>query len=293
VGDQVQPDNYNAVLGVEAGALRCLPARLGGPVPIGDYLFDPLDYQHAIVAPFRGHERAGLLTTPIWKYVQLQPAAVPQVTTVLAFQNGDPAMLEEPIGDGRVILLATDLSSVSLDRSTEPPTPWSALAAWPSFPPLVQQMLRFSVRGRTQQRNVLVGEALRGSVPAGSSEATVSIADPTGRRQRVPVKMDDDENQWTYTETSLSGVYGIFIQSETDRTDRYTVNLDTRESRLDRFDVELLPSQFRHEATAEDTETPSFLAPQPAQFFRYVLTAVLLLLICESSLAWFFGRAAG
>ncbi len=292
LGDQVQPENYNSVLGVDAGALRCLPARLGEPVAPGQYLFDPLEYQHPIVAPFRGHERAGLLTTPIWKYVKLQCDAATHVAKVMAFQNGDPAILAESIGDGRVILLATDASSVSLDRSTEPPTPWSAFAAWPSFPPLIQQMLRSAVRGRTQLRNVIAGESLRGSMPAGSRETTVSIANPAAKRQRVSVKMDGNENQWTYTETSLSGVYGVFIQSETDRIDRYAVNLDTRESHLDRFDVELLPSQFRHETTADNTDTPSLLIPQPAHFFRYVLTVVLLLLICESLLAWFFGRAA-
>ncbi len=122
IGDQVQPDNYNAVLGVDAGPLCCLPARLGEPVATGEYLLDPLDYQHPIVQPFRNHERAGLLTTPIWKYVRLQPAASADVQPVMAFQNGDPAMLEGVIGQGHVISVAprTRRAYRSIDRPHPP-----------------------------------------------------------------------------------------------------------------------------------------------------------------------------
>ena len=182
----------------------CAASQLGWamPMPLGEYLFEPLDYQHPIVEPFRGHERAGLLTTPVWKYVKLTPDPNGKVATALAFQSGDPAMLEQSVGHGRVILVATDASSVSVDRSTDPPTPWSALAAWPSFPPLVQQMLRSAVRGRTQMRNVIVGEALQGALPVGSAETSVAITDPAGRRQRVPVKVDGSQSQWTFTATS-------------------------------------------------------------------------------------------
>ncbi len=145
-------DELQQRLGAAAGGLQILPAQLGEPVQLGEYFFDPLDYRHPIVEPFRGHERSGLLTTPIWKYVKLTPLPVPggEVRTALAFENGDPAVLEATLGRGHVILLATDASSTSVDPATDPPTPWSALAAWPSFPPLVQQMLKSAVRGRTQ-----------------------------------------------------------------------------------------------------------------------------------------------
>ena len=59
LGDQVQATNYNSILGAEAGELQILPAQLGEPVPLGEYFFDPLEYRHPIVEPFRGHERVG------------------------------------------------------------------------------------------------------------------------------------------------------------------------------------------------------------------------------------------
>ena len=180
LGDQVQAANYNAVLGPAAGPHRCFSVQLGEPSDLGQYLLDPLDYRHPMLAPFRGHERAGLLTTPVWKYVNMTRDAQSTATVVLGFQHGAPAIVEEAVGSGRIILVATDASSVSWDRSTDPPTPWSAWVSWPSFPPLVQQMLRTAVGSRARLRNVVVGESLQDTLPAGSAVASVLITDPLG-----------------------------------------------------------------------------------------------------------------
>ncbi len=74
--------------------------------------------------------------------------------------------------------------------------------------------------------------------------------------------------------------------------ERYAVNLDTRESQLERLDADLLPSQFQR-GTADDAP-PGARADvlSPSQSFRYVLAVVLLLLLCETFLAWFVGRSA-
>jgi hypothetical protein len=292
LGDQVQATNYNSILGTEAGGLRILPAQLSEPVQLGEYFFDPLDYRHPIVEPFRGHERSGLLTTPIWKYVKLTPLPGGEVRTALAFENGDPAVLEATLGRGHVILVATDTSSTSVDPATDPPTPWSALAAWPSFPPLVQQMLKSAVRGRTQLRNATVGDALRGTIPPGLADASVVMTDPAGRGQRVPAEVNGSESRWTFTETIRSGVYTVAIGGASGDVQRYAVNLDTRESQLERLDADLLPSQFQRgtaDAAQHDARADGL---SPSQSFRYVLAVVLLLLLCETFLAWFVGRSA-
>ena len=54
---------------------QILPAQVGEPVPLGEYFFDPLEYRHPIVEPFRGHERSGLLTTPDLEVRQADAAA--------------------------------------------------------------------------------------------------------------------------------------------------------------------------------------------------------------------------
>ncbi len=289
VGDQVQASNYNSVLGPGAGPNRCLSVRLDGPVELGEYLLDPREYQHPMIEPFRGHERSGLLTTPIWKYLKAE--VEPSSSLVLAFQNGDPALVEQSVGAGRVVLLLTDASSVSLDRTTDPPTPWSALAAWPSFPPLMQQMLQAAVQGRGRVRNVVVGDALRGWLPPGSPDTSVVVRDPSGRQQRVPVEVDGVQMQWTYGSTLLGGVYRVSWQDQdTASPQLYAANLDTSESRLDRFDAELLPSEFRRESGPDEEDEPRLEVRKPKSYFRHLLAAVLGLLLTESFLAWFFGH---
>lgn len=290
MGDQVQPSNYNTVLGPDAGADRCFSVRLEKPVELGRYSFDPLGYRHPITQPFQGHQRAGLLTTPVWKYVPLVPVTEAEVTTVLAFQNGSPAMVAESVGNGEVLLVATDASRGSVDRSTDPPTPWSALASWPSFPPLVQQMLKTALRGRARLRNVTVGDALHGSLPAGTSQTSVLIEDPAGRYQRVSVELKKNVAQWTYTETRKGGAYTAWLDKEDGRNRQYAVNLDTSESRLERLALDDLPVPFRQATASHRAGGPELQIPRPFSGFRYLLIGVLALLLCETTLAWRFGR---
>src|SRR5439155_10362647 len=119
---------------------RLLPARLNEVAVTGNYRLVPLDYRHSIVAPFRGFEQSGLLTTPIWKYLRLAPQ--PDAQVAAGIDTGDPAIVAGTIGRGRCIIVATAASPDSFDRTSNPPTPWTALASWPSFPPLVHEMLR-------------------------------------------------------------------------------------------------------------------------------------------------------
>lgn len=291
LGDQVQAASYNSLLGAESGGDALLTTVIGEPVPLGAYPFDPLDYRHPIVQPFRGHERAGLLTTPIWKYVRLQVGPQAESQVALAFDNGDPAIVESPVGRGHVILVATDGSDSSLDHSTTPPSPWNAWSSWPSFPPLVQQILKEAVRGRTPLRNVTVGDLLRGRLPPGSAESTVVISDPAGRDLRVSAESQDASRQWSFSDTRRSGVYSVALGGAADDVDRFAVNVDTRESQLERVDATLLPSQLQTQLLEETVASGRADGIGASQLFRYLLAAVLLLLLCESFLAWFFGRS--
>lgn len=291
LGDQVQAASYNSLLGAESGGDALLTTVIGEPVPLGAYPFDPLDYRHPIVQPFRGHERAGLLTTPIWKYVRLQVGPQAESQVALAFDNGDPAIVESPVGRGHVILVATDGSDSSLDHSTTPPSPWNAWSSWPSFPPLVQQILKEAVRGRTPLRNVAVGDLLRGRLPPGSAESTVVISDPAGSDLRVSAESQDASRQWSFSDTRRSGVYSVALGGAADDVDRFAVNVDTRESQLERVDATLLPSQLQTQLLEETVASGRADGIGASQLFRYLLAAVLLLLLCESFLAWFFGRS--
>jgi hypothetical protein len=262
-----------------------LPARLNDFAASGNYALDPLEYRHAIVAPFRGFPQSGLLTTPIWKYVRLTP--MEGAKTALAFDNGDPAIVEMQIGRGRCILVATAAAPDSMDRSSDPPTPWTALPTWPSFPPLVHEMLRLSLAGQSEGRNLLVGDELTGVLPIASADEAVNLAGPDGLRERLPIHAEAGEGRWSYSPASASGVYEARIGSS---VQRYAVNVDPRESDLARLDPELLPAQFRRELADATAESTALGASDSAAHFRWLLGGVLVLLVVEPWLAWRFGR---
>jgi Mg-chelatase subunit ChlD len=291
LGDQVQAENYNAELGGEASTQRVLPARVGNVSSDGRFSFDPLDYGHPIVAPFRGVQNAGLLTTPVWKYYVLTPYDRTTAKVALAFAGGDPAIVEESILRGRSIMFATAPSAESVDGSRSTATPWNALAAWPSFPPLVQETLAVAVSGRTEGRNLEVGQDIHGSLHSTIANLPLTVVDPEGRSERVPTVIDGEDTRWTFEGTRRSGIYESRYGPPLSRTELFAVNVDTRESNPERFDPELLPSQFSQDFELEQRNTPALPMTQRSQYFRFFLTGVLVLLLLESLLAWRFGSA--
>ena len=171
LGDQVQPENYNRLLAATNDSDKhVLPARLGSPVEAGEFGLDPLGYRHPLVAAFRDAEQTGLLTTPLQTYFQLQLAQPTRAQVALATGKGDPLIVEETIGRGRSIVVATN-ADVS----------WTAMPMWPSYVPLVQEMLLFAAGGRSKEHNVLVGQPLGGILPPGAQPAHGTSA--LGRNQ--------------------------------------------------------------------------------------------------------------
>jgi len=291
LGDLVQVDSYTQQLADQASGRRVLPARLEGLASTGNYSFDPLEYRHPILTPFAGHPQSGLLTTPVWKYLRVRPADSAAARVALAFDTGDPALIEERIGRGRSLLLTTAVSPNSLDRSTDPPTPWTALMTWPSFPPLVQELLAYVLRRRFERRNVLVGEPLDGTLAGGGLGSALTIRTPSGDAERVAVQADGPNWTWSFGGTSLSGVYLASATAAADSEQRFAVNLVTRESDLTRCDPKSLPEQFDPEFHLAKS-LGGLPSTRPTQYFRYLLALVLVLVLTETTLAWHFGTAA-
>jgi len=292
LGDQVQPESYNLELGGELSGLSVLPARLSSLTSDGQYRLEPRDYRHPIVAAFRGQERTGLLTAPVWRYLRLQPHQAQGARVALWFDSGDPAIVERSILRGRSVLVATAASEQSLDRTTQPPTPWTAWSAWPSFPPLIQEIVAFAVQDRSRGRNVLVGQELQGAVRSIVPQTTVSIARSGQPPQRVRLETDGEESRWTLAQTDWSGIYETRFEPPAASTPYYAVNVDTRESDPSRVDLDELPEQFtRHQVQEHAAQARLLPADASWALFRVVLACLLGLLLAETYLAWRLGTA--
>jgi hypothetical protein len=215
---------------------------------------------------------------------QLNEAAA----VVLAFDNGDPAFVEMEVGQGRVLLFATAASPESVDQSTDPPTPWTALASWPSFPPLVHEIVRFAASNRAAQRNVLVGDVLASQLPSTITSATGTLATPDD--EQVPLRFQGAEQFWTYHQTDQPGAYRLTFADEALPPALFTVNLDTRESNLEPVPVEGLEKLF--DQAIQPDIAPTSVVERDVSLFRLALGGLLVLLVAETFLACHSGRAS-
>jgi hypothetical protein len=253
----------------------------------GHYSYNPLEYRHAITQPFRGHERAGLLTVPTWRYFRLDQLSA-SATVALAFDNGDPAVVDAVVGQGRVLVLATAASPESIDRATDPPTPWTALASWPSFPPLVHELAHIASRDRVAQSNLHVGDPITLQLPPELKESDGMLTVPTGKQH--PIRIAGTERVWNYGETNVPGVYSVAFDEESTPPAFFAVNLRTTESNLDRVSRDSLASLFDDQPRPDSGS--SDLIERDVPLFRLALGGLLVLLVVETFLASHFGRAA-
>jgi hypothetical protein len=283
LGEQVLADRYNRELGGGAGGPRILPARLGEIVTVKHSGLDPLDYSHPIVQAFRGRDKAGLLTTPIAKRYRLELPANSAAKVVLA-ADGDPLLVEESIRKGRVVLMAT-----SADLS------WTTMPLWPSYVPLVQEILAWCASVQSQQRNLEVGDSLGGSAPAAEADSTISLRRPDGHSRQVPLRAEGDYSAWSYADTMISGIYTAKFGQTASRGQSFAVNVDTRESDLTQLSLEDLKSdvwpEILYQTTWQNLDAPT-AGPMARQGRLHVamLYAVLGLLFTETLLAWRFGH---
>ncbi|MEZ6073030.1 MAG: hypothetical protein R3C10_22890 [Pirellulales bacterium] len=314
LGDRVQLDNYNRVLAADdatgnadtpdapaatggSSSAPLLPAGLLELASPGAYMIDPLDYAHPIVEPFREHRRAGLLTTPVARYVRLAPRD--DARTVLALENGDPLIVESDALGGTCVLVAT-----SADDS------WTAMPMLPSYVPLVQEMLAYSVERRANLHNLVVGDPLR--LPTGRATQPVTVQLPDGEE----VAHDVDANHTTSTNTERSNEEadaapsspaefrntmrgGVYRVAAGDTTVPFAVNVDTRESDLGRTSLATLKDALDaaggfdyvgQTATVGNDET---LPGRHAGFERLLIFGALAFLFSESLIAWHLGRQGG
>lgn len=285
LGDQVLVDRYNRQL-VEEQGTRVLPARLEEVVGGTHHHFDPLGYRHPLVSVFQGREQSGLLTTPVYRYVRVVPR--PEAAVALAFDGGDPAIVEQIIERGRSILVATEGSLSSIDPASR--QPWTTMPAWPSFVPLVQEILSLAVRGQASLRNVEVGQAIGEALDATSARATIEVVNPLGTREEVRPTVEGQGVRWSYGDTAVSGEYRAELTLPAPHSETFAVNVDTAESDLTRLAPDELPREFTLYGKPSQDETESPAISTRSGLHKYLLYAVLGLLFSETFLAWWFGR---
>lgn len=291
-GGQVSADNYNRLLHAEGKGL--LPAAVGPTV--GDaskkeasFGFDPLGFRHPIVADFAGASdpvQAGLTGSKTWQFHKLKLPRGGSARVALAFDNGDPAVIEAARHRGTVLQVATSADSE-----------WTTWPLHPSYPPVMEAVVLQAAGGKLAERNVRVGQPLDQALPASGAEAAVTVLAPDGRSLPSKLQAAGGVSRLHFEDTDLSGAYQVKIGPPLAQEAAFAANPDPAESdpaKLDRAGLaDAVPGwDFAYLTNWKELTGNAASVSRRGELHRSLLYGVLILLIVESVLAWKFGHHA-
>ncbi|MEX0718351.1 MAG: BatA domain-containing protein [Planctomycetaceae bacterium] len=288
MGSQVRAQNYNEVL-LERGLL---PGRLGdvvsAPEESGGFLFDVDDRDHPVVRPFAGNPDAGLETSRTDRYLA---TAIPErgpARVVLRFDDGGAAIVDQPVGRGRAMLITT-----AVDRT------WGTWPVWPSFPPLMHEIVLHAVSDRWQSRRLVVGQPIDRSFAVRTFDMPASVVRPD--KSSEPIAPAEEENfvRAAYAATDRRGMYELRLGPPLGVSEWFAVNVDANESDL----ASLSERELREDVLADvPFEFTTDVRPRDAEAIeatiarsglsRWLLAGAFALLFVELLMAWRFAWGA-
>jgi hypothetical protein len=289
-GDQVVTDNYNRLLFDDGKGL--LPAALGPSV--GDaakkdtrYSFNPLGFRHPIVAAFQGETEpvtAGLTQALSFQYHKLLVPKGSQTQVALAFETGDPAIVEAHRHRGTVFLVATSAD-----------TGWTSWPIHKSYVPVMQEMVLRASAGKLSDRNIRVGQPFDQSYPAVGAAAAVTVTSPKGQASATKLQASGGVSQLHFEQTDLAGEYTVKVGPPLALDSAFAANTDPAESDLTKLDrtalTEILPGwNFQYLTNARDLAQDASSVGRTGELHRQLLYGLLIMLLLESFLAWKFGH---
>lgn len=311
LGDRTDPANYFRLADLEnvADSSRSLfPFQLSAPAPLAVYSIDPRDYESSFLKIFRDFPDSGLLTTPIFRYWKLDAnQTMPDSVHIdLATIEHDPLLLTYPFGNGTVSWWLT--SPTPQPATIGDPEPWNAMAAWPSFLPLIREQVIFLTRPSENQTQRLVGTPLQGYLSPEVADEQINILRPDRRLESIRplTPQQDGYRPWLYDGNDQPGFYEIQTsQPLPNQQNVFAVNIDTRESDLSsdgaqkflkwfslsslgpRLQASTIQSEeVESSPTQGDIKSPLNRKP----IFHWFLATLFGLLVTESLVAFWLGR---
>lgn len=238
LGSQVDPAVYNQQLGGllprPLRGLKLLAERDDPDAPVKTTRFGNVRRQHPIFRVFSLPGGTSVQSVQAFSYMLLDPSPTDEQSSVLlSFQDNAPALLERPVGQGRVMLLTT---SLDLD--------WTDFPIRTAYLPLMHRSMmylarRSASRGATRR---VAGSAVRLEV-AGLAQERVIVHTPSaaGKEQgRLILEPTDGEVVFV---PERVGYYDVWADNDEKSASRnhleqlmFAVNLDPRSS-----DLRMLP----------------------------------------------------
>jgi hypothetical protein len=227
----------------------------------------------------------------VWRFWRLEDVRA-SASVPVKFNSGSPAVIEEPLGKGRVVLMTTPISDPASDRA------WNWLPTgedpWP-FVMLMDGIFLHLVGSADTKLNYAVGEAA--SLPIAPPRPSATLTTPLGDAITQPI--DPTQSRLTLSATDWPGSYRIRAGGTEDRYDAgFSVNLPAAESRFERLAGENLDEllgkgSYRLARTQEEIQRNVSLGRVGVRLFPWLAIALAALLAAELAMGhWFYRRAA-
>ena len=260
--------------------------------PDGDLYLAPRDFQHPILKPLAS--LAGAIPwngLPVYRYWQLdEPAG--GVHVVLPFTAGRPALLERPLGKGRVLTMTTPVS----DRPGQ--KAWNLLLpageeSWP-FVILANTMMSYLVGSSDQRLNYFAGQTVVLQLDSNEQRRNYLLSAPGDLE--FPLSADLKQHVLVVTSAETAGNYRVRAGGTVSGVDRgFSVNLPEEQTRLDRLTDEELaevfgPLQYRVARDRNELEMDFTEGRVGRDLFPLLIVLIALLLGLEHLVANRFYR---
>jgi hypothetical protein len=312
LGDRADPASYQRFAELDSNndaKQNFFPLQLTAPSPLAVYSIDPRNYESPFLRIFQDFPDSGLLTTPIFRYWKLDSSqSLPNSIHIdLATSDHDPVLLTYAYGNGSVAWWLT--SPTPQAATIGDAEPWNAMAAWPSFLPLIREQVSYLTRPGENQTQRLVNVPLQGYLPPEITDEQVNVLRPDRRVDPIrPLPpQQDGYRPWVYSGDDQPGFYEVqTTQPLPNQTGVFAVNVDTRESDLTSDGAQKFQTWFNPanldpsaptksvdmadtEPTQTNTDSISSLNRKP--IFHWFLGALFGLLLTESLVAFWLGRS--
>jgi hypothetical protein len=270
-------------------ALAVMPGKLNLQVrvPEGTWL-DPRRLDHPVLAPFRTiGTQVPWRQFPVFRYWSVKDIA-PEVSTLIPFADGRPALLERPVGRGHALVLTTPITDPLSPRGRDA---WNELAtgenAWPYFI-LANEIASYLVSSAETRLNYIAGATATLTNEVGLDPDRYQLFSPTDDPYEVTAK----EGEVVVKFTDVPGAYRLKGQLDRPIVRGFSVNLAPSATELTRvapadLDERMGAKRYRlvksqEELTLEGEERVG------REFFPYLALGLALILAWEHLLSNLF-----
>ena len=238
-GDRVQPDNYNVKLAQSSPPL--LPAQLRGK-KTGDEAsgekIGKLDLNHPAL---HGLSDPILLesikSARFWGYGNI---AAPARSVLLSLAGGEPLLLEQKVGAGRVLFMTT-----SADRD------WTDLPVKTAYLPVMQSLVSYLAGGKrgALDGGIAVGATKQVALPPSFVGKSLRVIQPDKQEKEVSLTADKQRASATLSDNDRAGIYRLALPAGSEKdvgaAQLYAVNPPFLESRLEEISARELQAKLQ------------------------------------------------